>query len=510
MSDCGALGNMLGSPTNWTATETLLRALNSGLDLSTGNEFSYLDVISEALRQGLLSHDALDRALGRSLLQRFQAGAFDPAEGQPYAQVGAEAVNATAHWAFNLEAASQGLVLLRNEPRGRGRGADPDPQRDNSARSAPLDTAQPPATLPLQTGARVAVVGPHAVSRRRLFSGYYGDEVCWSPNPHDPTFACVQALGEAIAAVNAGGRTLVEPGVQVEGGDASGMPAALAAVRRSDAVVLALGTDTTDVEKEGKDRATAGLPAGHQERLALAVLAAAAEVGAPVVLVVLNGGAVALDPVLAAPAPPHAIIEGFFPGHRGAEALARHIFGLDNRWGRLPYSIMSAAFAARTPMADMRMRGRTYRYAAPADILFEFGFGLSYTAFALEAVGGFTGRCGVRTLRLRNTGTAAGDAVVLAYFRPQEPPGPSSAQLRRQLFAFQRHSLAAGGSTLVTVGVLATDLALVREDGVRGVVPGHYEVRFSVGDGAAAKEVTEVLWVAPGVPRKARTPPLQA
>ena len=66
-----------------------------------------------------------------------------------YTKIKAEAVNSTAHWESNLDAASQGLVLLPNLPEG----------------------------LPLSKGGKLAVVGPHAVSTRGLLSDYYGDQV---------------------------------------------------------------------------------------------------------------------------------------------------------------------------------------------------------------------------------------------------------------------------------------------------------------------------------------------
>jgi hypothetical protein len=105
--------------------------------------------------------------------------------------------------------------------------------------------------------------------------------------------------------------------------------AALALAVAADVVVLALGTDRS-VEYEGKDRAALTLP-GQQEAFAQQVIAT----GKPVVLLLTNGGPVAIDTLMRGPA---AIVEAFDPGF-GAPMLARTLFGLENRWGKMPYTV---------------------------------------------------------------------------------------------------------------------------------------------------------------------------
>ncbi len=74
------------------------------------------------------------------------------------------------------------------------------------------------------------------------------------------TYDCIVTLGEAINASNSGGSTMVAPGVDINSTDASGIPAALAAVEWADVVVLAIGLDTITIEHETHDRTTLGLP----------------------------------------------------------------------------------------------------------------------------------------------------------------------------------------------------------------------------------------------------------
>jgi len=103
----------------------------------------------------------------------------------------------------------------------------------------------------------------------------------------------------------------------------------------------------------------------------------------PSVVVLVNGGTIAIDN-LVDPAP--AIIEAFYPSMRGAEVIYQNIFGLNNRWGRLPVTIYGKDFEQTHSLKDFDMTsglGRTYRYYK-GKALFEFGHGLSYSEFDLN------------------------------------------------------------------------------------------------------------------------------
>ncbi len=113
-------------------------------------------------------------------------------------------------------------------------------------------------------------------------------------------------------------------------GDGSDIPAALAAAAAADIIVLVLGNDRTQ-EHETLDRVDTALP-GLQEPFALNVLA----LNKPVVMVLTNGGALAIDNLVALPA---AIVEAFNPGVGGAVPLAHSLFGLQNRWGKMPVTM---------------------------------------------------------------------------------------------------------------------------------------------------------------------------
>merc|ERR1712117_955742 len=121
-----------------------------------------------------------------------------------------------------------------------------------------------------------------------------------------------------------------------------------------------LGIDKPS-EHEGIDRTDIALP-GLQEYFARAILA----LDKPTVLVLTNGGALGIDELLERrSALPYAIVEAFNPSVSGARGLAANLFGLENRWGKLPVTIYPRSFIYEQDMANFDMTsgvGRTYRY----------------------------------------------------------------------------------------------------------------------------------------------------
>jgi len=384
-----------------------------------------------------------------------------------WAQIGAEAINSSAHRAVQREAALQSFVLLDNT---------------HSA-------------LPLQPGRRVAVLGPQAIARYGLVSDYYNDEVCWTASCQGrQCFDCIPTIAEAIGRANAGGATASAKAVDVNSTDASGIADALALAAAADVVVLALGIDKS-IEHEGRDRPNTTLP-GLQEPFAQQVLA----LRKPTVLVLTNGGALAIDTLMghAAPEVPYAIVEAFNPSVAGTVPLADTLFGKENRWGKLPVTMYPSDFIEQKGMTDYDMAsgvGRTYKYFSGVP-LFPFGHGLSYTTFELNctratptdatdaagAAGGavvrYTFECSVR-----NTGARDGDEVILAYHALGAGPRAKLNQSTpiRSLVDFARVAVPAGGETRASFSFSPADLATVDTHGRKVVVGGEHQLTFSRG-----------------------------
>ncbi len=132
------------------------------------------------------------------------------------------------------------------------------------------------------------------------------------------------------------------------------------AAKAADQVLVFIGIGNGQ-EHEGIDRHNTTLP-GLQGEFTLQVLSFCKENKKPVAVVLINGGALAIDAVV--PAAP-ALVEAFYPSVRGAEALAMTLFGKANRWGKLPITMYDANYINQVDMHDFEMAkppGRTYKY----------------------------------------------------------------------------------------------------------------------------------------------------
>ena len=228
-TDGGAVNNFRGPPLNASSDEQAAAwALNNGSDINDGPEFQHLP---SAVAQGLTTEAAVDAALTRSLTQLFVAGLFDPPDRVAWTTIGRDAINSSKHQAINADAAQQSLVLLRN--------------RD--------------ATLPLARGARVAVVGPQAVSRGARLSDYASEQPCFAEQDQ-----CIVSIAEALGEALGAPAVTSAAGVDINSADESRVDAALRLASAADVVVLALGTDKT-IEGETVDRENITLP-GLQQR----------------------------------------------------------------------------------------------------------------------------------------------------------------------------------------------------------------------------------------------------
>ena len=278
--------------------------------------------------------------------------------------------------------------------------------------------------------------------------------------------------------------TTIHKGVDVNSNATDGIQVALDAVKVSDIAVLVLGNDRTQ-EHEGIDRPDIDLP-GLQSSFAKQVLA----LGKPTLLVLSNGGAVAIDELIGDSA---GIVESFNPAHQ-APALADLLFGHVNRWGKLPVTVYPHAYTSEQSMVNYDMSstpGRTYRYYPTLDAkskpLFEFGYGLSYTSFGLSCQSGEnSGNIITVSCDVKNTGSREGDAVITVYHSASDHIRSTAIHPvpRKALVDFARVTVASGQSTTIHFHLNASKaLTLVNEDGERYVYKGQHHLLFDLGDG---------------------------
>ncbi len=267
-------------------------------------------------------------------------------------------------------------------------------------------------------------------------------------------------------------------------------PEAIAAARNADLVIAAVGI-TSQLENEqspvdepgffGGDRTTIDLPEGEE-----ALIEAVAATGKPLVVVLMNGSALAVNwPSEHA----NAILEAWYSGEEGGAAIAETLSGKNNPAGRLPVTFYRNIHQL-PHFEDYSMEARTYRYFRGKP-LYPFGHGLSYTTFSfsdlsLPQTGVQAGDPVGADVTVSNAGKLAGDEVVQLYLK--FPPVNGAPQIA--LRGFQRIHLDPGASEKVHFELKGRDLGMVTEDGRPIIAGGDYTV--SIGGGQPDTE-------APGV-----------
>jgi beta-glucosidase len=217
----------------------------------------------------------------------------------------------------------------------------------------------------------------------------------------------------------------------------------------------------------GGDRTDIGLPRAQQD-----LLEALAATGKPLVVVLLNGSALAVN---WAAQHAGAILEAWYPGEEGGTAIAETLAGANNPAGRLPVTFY-ASLDQVPPFDDYSMQGRTYRYFGGKP-LYSFGYGLSYASFVYRNL-----RLSSEKLQagqplsvetdVRNTAGISGDEVVELYLEyPQSPGTPI-----RALKGFARVHLAPGETRHVAFKLNPRELSQVTEKGEHRIMPGSYTV----------------------------------
>jgi beta-glucosidase len=251
---------------------------------------------------------------------------------------------------------------------------------------------------------------------------------------------------------------------------------AVAIAKQADVVVAFVGLSPNLEGEEmpihvkgflGGDRTDIQLPAVQQQ-----LLEAVAATGKPLVVVLMNGSALAVN---WAQANANAVLEAWYPGEAGGAAIAETLDGKNNPAGRLPVTFYRSIDQIPA-FDDYAMKGRTYRYFN-GDPLYGFGYGLSYTSFAYSGLrlSNTVVNAGTDltvTANVLNNGNVAGDEVVELYVMP--PANPLNP--RAELEGFTRIHLLPGESRPVTFTLGPRQLSLVDAQGSRAVEPGSYFV----------------------------------
>ena len=228
--------------------------------------------------------------------------------------------------------------------------------------------------------------------------------------------------------------------------------------RECDAVIAVMGINKT-IEREGKDRDYITLPADQQE-----FLQELYHVNKNVVLVLVAGSPLS---ILWEDKNIPAIVNAWYPGEQGGTAVAEVLFGKYNPSGRLPLTYYNR-IEDLPPFDDYDITKRTYKYFE-GDVLYPFGYGLSYTSFKYSGLKvEDKGETLDVSFILKNAGRFDGDEVAQVYVRLPEYEGKAPI---KELRGFKRVHLKKGQSQVVTIPVRREDLRYWSESKKEFIVP---------------------------------------
>lgn len=261
--------------------------------------------------------------------------------------------------------------------------------------------------------------------------------------------------------------------------------------RQADVVIMCMGL-TARMEGEEMDVEVDGFRGGDRTKLDLPkvqqdLIKTIHALGKPVILVLMNGSAVALN---WEQANIPAIVEAWYPGQAAGQAIADVLFGDYNPAGRLPVTFYKSVNDIAS-FDEYEITTQTYRYF-DKEPLYPFGYGLSYTTFdysniKVETAGSVTDSVLV-SVDVKNTGKLAGEEVVQLYVSDK------SASVKvpiRSLQGFKRIALEPGETKNVTFRLPSAAFSIIDANNQRVVEPGEFEV--SVGGGQPGSPGTKVL-----------------
>ena len=418
--------------------EAGVKAVNAGVDMDLQGEvyFSYLRGLVDS---GFVREKTIDNAVRRILNVKAKLGLFD----DPYLYCDRARENQVVSnpeiKALSRDAARRSMVLLKNE-----------------------------GCLPFDRGDRIAVIGELAASRRDLLGSWKAAGE-WDD---------MNSILDAVRAYNGAANVIYAEGCRKIGSDRSGFGEAMDAVAQADKVLMVIGEDW-DWSGEAASRTDIGVPGIQSELLKMI-----ASAGKPVAVVLLNGRPLVLEEESKAA---DAILEAWYPGTMGAEAVTDIVFGQYNPSGKLtmtfPRSVgqIPVFYYEKNTGRPIYLPNDKYKSKyldSPNEPLYPFGYGLSYTDFKysnliLSSPKMKKGHTIDATVTVTNIGSRTGEETVQLYIRDLIG---SVTRPVKQLKGFQKLVLAPGESRTVTFTIDDEMLSFWRHDMTFGIEDGDFKV----------------------------------
>ncbi|MCR5110141.1 MAG: glycoside hydrolase family 3 C-terminal domain-containing protein [Ruminococcus sp.] len=418
VSDCWAIRDFhTNHGVTKSAPESAAMALKAGCDLNCGN--TYLHMLN-AYNEGLVNDEDIKTACTHLMRTRVRLGMFD--DETEFDKLDYSIVSCKEHKDFALKCSERSMVMLKNNG------------------ILPLDPSK------IKT---IGVIGPNADSRPALEGNYNG-----RADRYITFLEGIQDAFDGNVLYSEGSHLYKDRCMQLGLADDRIAEAEIVA-EHSDVVVLCVGLDATIEGEEGDtgnefssgDKNDLRLPEA-QRKLVKAVMSK----GKPVIMVIAAGSSINPE------ADCDALIQAWYPGQSGGEALANILFGKVSPSGKLPVTFYDDA--SKLPdFSDYSMKGRTYRYTQD-NILYPFGFGLTYSKTECSDLKFEDGKASVT---VKNTGDFDTEDVVQFYIKGE---GKDYVPFF-SLCGFRRVSLKKGESKTVEVTLSSKAFEAVDDNGNR-------------------------------------------
>lgn len=462
VSDLYAIGGLREHGVADTDYEAAVKAVNAGVDSDLGTNV-YAGQLVDAVKKGDVQEAVINKAVSRILALKFHMGLFD----HPFVdeRKPEQVVASAEHLELAREVARQSIILLKNENE----------------------------LLPLNKKMKtIAVIGPNADNIYNMLGDYT------APQSESSVVTVLDGIRQKVSNDT---HIIYAKGCAVRDSSKVGFQEAIEAARQSDVVVMVMGGSSardfsskyeetgaakvsdshiSDMESgEGYDRSTLEL-LGRQRELIREV----GKLNKPIVLVLIKGRPLLLEGI---EAEVDAIVDAWYPGMQGGNAIADVLFGDYNPAGRLTISVPRSVGQLPVYYNTKRKGNRSKYIEEEGTPRYPFGYGLSYTSFnysdlraeVVEA----EDSCQVNiSVKVRNEGSRDGDEVVQLYLRDEVA---SFTTPFKQLRGFQRIHLKVGETKEITFRLDKKSLALYMQNEEWAVEPG----RFTLMLGGSSEQI---------------------
>lgn len=418
ISDWAAIEELIAHGVAKDGKEAARKAIEAGVDIEMMSS-NYINYLKELVEEGTVKEELIDEAVLRILKLKEKMGLFENPYGAADQNKAEEAYLCNEHRKSARKIAAQSMVLLKNEN-----------------------------VLPLSKNQKVALIGPFSDSKDILGPWTVQGKL-------EEAVSLYQGIVKEIGTEN----ILHARGCEITGKDESGFVSALEVAKASDSVIIAIGEDKL-MSGEAGSRAFINIP-GVQEKLVEEILA----LKKPTVVVLFNGRPLEMTH-LSEIAP--AILEAWFPGSEGGNAIADIIFGNVNPSARLTMSFPDTVgqipvyYNSYNTGRPKSAGAKDNRYLSqyldiPNEPLYPFGYGLSYTTFeygsiAIDKTTMTQNETISASITVKNTGKITGIETVQLYIRDI---AGSTVRPLKELKGFRRVTLKPGEEKAVQFEITA-------------------------------------------------------